>query len=100
MSERQSHYDTVTNAINALKKEGFTIDFNLEGDYLLAPTKKIHVDNFSIVDVYRYEGNSDPADEAAVYAIESDCGLKGILVTSYGAYADALSTAMLKKLSN
>lgn len=98
MNERHAHYDTVANAINALKKEGYTIDFNLEGDYLLCSQERISVDNFKIVDVYRYEGNSDPSDEAAVYAIESTSGLKGILVTSYGAYADAPSTAMLKKL--
>jgi hypothetical protein len=96
--ERHSHYDTVSNAIEALRKEGFTIDFNLEGDYLLSHTGKIHVNDFNIVDVYRYEGNSDPSDEAAVYAIESTSGLKGILVTSYGAYSDSLSTAMLGKL--
>lgn len=96
--ERSYHYDTVSNAIEALRKQGFTIDFNLDGDYLLCDTDKIHVNDFDIVDVYRYEGNSDPSDEAAVYAIESTAGLKGILVTSYGAYSDSLSAAMLEKL--
>jgi hypothetical protein len=96
--ERSSHYDTVSNAIEALRKQGFTIDFNLDGDYLLCDSDKIYVDDFKIVDVYRYEGNSDPSDEAAVYAIESTSGLKGVLVTSYGAYSDSFSTAMLEKL--
>ena len=96
--ERHSHYDTVTNAIEALKKEGFTVDFNLEGDYLLTENDKIHLNDFNIVDVYRYEGNSDPSDEAAVYAIESTSGLKGVLVTGYGIYSDSFSTAMLQKL--
>jgi hypothetical protein len=97
--ERSYHYDTVSNAIAALRQQGFTIDFNLDGDYLLCDTDKIHVNDFSIVDIYRYEGNSDPSDEAAVYAIESTSGLKGVLVTSYGPYSDALSTGMLEKLS-
>jgi len=96
--ERSYHYDTVSNAIDALRKQGFTIDFNLEGDYLLCDNGKIHVNDFNIVDVYRYEGNSDPSDEAAVYAIESTSGLKGILVTSYGAYAESFTDAMLQKL--
>jgi hypothetical protein len=96
--ERSNHYDTVSNAINALRKQGFTIDFNLEGDYLLCDEGKIHAADFNIVDVYRYEGNSDPSDEAAVYAIESTSGLKGILVTSYGAYAESYTAAMLEKL--
>ena len=96
--EHQLHYDTVSNAIEALRKRGFTVDFNLEDKYLISSQGKVHVDDFSIVDVYRYEGNTDPSDEAAVYAIESTSGVKGILVTGYGPSADALSTAMLEKL--
>jgi hypothetical protein len=96
--EHQLHYDTVSNAITALKKRGFTIDFNLEDNYIVAQEGKVHVNDFSIVDVYRYEGNSDPSDEAAVYAIECTSGLKGILVSGYGPSADSLTTEMLQKL--
>lgn len=96
--EHQLHYDTVSNAIAALKKRGFTVDFNLEDNYIVAHEEKVHVNDFSIVDVYRYEGNSDPSDEAAVYAIECTNGLKGILVSGYGPSADSLTTDMLEKL--
>lgn len=94
----EHHYDTVSNAINSLKRQGFTVDFNLEGNYLVTEGKKIGAKDFSIVDVYRYEGNTDPSDEAAVYAIESTGGIKGILVTGYGASSDAFSEEMLEKL--
>jgi hypothetical protein len=40
-----------------------------------------------------------PSDEATVYGIASKDGLKGILVTAYGAYTDSMSTAMLRKLA-
>jgi len=33
-----------------------------------------------------------------VYAIESKSGLKGILVTGYGASSDTISTEILEKL--
>lgn len=95
--EHQSHYDTVANAIEALRKQGYNVDFNLEGDSLLHQDQKLSTDEFNIVDVYRYEGNTDPSDEAAVYAIESTSGIKGILVTGYGASAD-LPASMLEKL--
>lgn len=52
---------------------------------------------FEISDVYRYEGNSDPADEATVYAIVSPSGLKGILVTGYGINPDPFSAQILRK---
>jgi len=96
--EHQLHYDTVSNAIAALRKRGFTVDFNLEDNYIISHQDRIHVNDFSIVDVYRYEGNSDPSDEAAVYAIECVNGLKGILVSGYGPSADPLTTEMLEKL--
>ena len=94
----EHHYDTVANAIDALKSQGFTIDFNLEGNYLVNGGDKIALSEFQIVDVYRYEGDTDPSDEAAVYAIESANGIKGVLVTAYGPSADALSEEMLEKL--
>jgi hypothetical protein len=98
--KENSHYGTVTEAISALKKQGFIIDFNLEENCLICGIDKFEADDFEIVDVYRYEGNSDPADESAVYAIESKSGQKGILVTSYGAYSDKVSSKILQKLQH
>jgi hypothetical protein len=94
----QLHYSTVSEAINALQQQGFTTDFRLEETRLVCATAALGPDEFDIVDVYRYEGDSDPADEASVYAIESQSGLKGILVTGYGASADTVSTELLEKL--
>ena len=37
-------------------------------------------DNFEIVHVYRYEGETDPGDEATVYGIKSSTGEKGVFV--------------------
>jgi len=42
----------------------------------------------SIVKVYRFEGESDPADMAVAYAIRSDDGQQGFLVSAYGTYAN------------
>jgi len=96
--ERAFHYATVTDAISELRKQGFLVDFNLKENNLEADSMKFTSEEFEILDVYRYEGNSDPADEATVYAIESQSGLKGILVTGYGVSSDAVSTQMLRKL--
>lgn len=94
----QLHYATVSQAIETLRKKGYTIDFNLEENCLVCDVGKLTAEDFEIVDVYRYEGNTDPADEASVYAIESKAGLKGILVAGYGPSSDSLSSAMLDKL--
>ena len=92
-------YDTVSQAVNELRKRGYTLDFNLQENCIICNQQKFNPEDFKIVEVYRYEGDSDPADEAVVYAIESKNGLKGVLVNGYGISAETLSSDMAKKLS-
>jgi len=92
-------YDTVTDAVKGLKQRGYTKDFNLEENCIVCHEEKFHPEDFEIVEVYRFEGDSDPADEAVVYAIESKNGDKGILVSGYGISADEMSSEMAKKLT-
>lgn len=96
--EQQFHYATVTEAISELKKQGFTLDFNLKETRLTCGQHGYPADEFEIVDLYRYEGASDPADEATVYALASASGVKGILVSGYGISTDDASTETLKQL--
>jgi hypothetical protein len=96
--KQQFHYDTVTEAIEQLKKQGYILDFNLKENQLSAGENLYPADEFEIVDLYRYEGQSDPADEATVYALASPSGIKGILVSGYGISTDDTSTEILKQL--
>lgn len=94
-------YDTVSEAVNGLKKRGYTIDFNVQYDCIACgqASLKLPPSEFEITEVHRYEGNSDPADEAVVYAIESRHGEKGVLVNGFGISADGMSDDMVRKLS-
>ena len=98
--EENYHYATVSDALAQLKQQGFTIDFNLAENSLACEHGKFGADEFEVVGVYRYEGNSDPADEATVYAIQSTSGLKGVLVTGYGASSEDISPEILQKLTS
>lgn len=92
------HYATVTEALNELRAKGYTTDFNLEENCIVCHTGKFNVNEFEITEVYRYEGNTDPADEATVYAIESHDGVKGVLVTGAGPDVDNMTQELLDKL--
>jgi len=96
--EQKFHYATVTDAITQLRKQGYTLDFNLHKNRFKVGEQEYTADEFEIVDLYRYEGASDPADEATVYALASASGVKGILVDGYGASADEDSEETLKRL--
>ncbi|MEP6674050.1 MAG: phosphoribosylpyrophosphate synthetase [Ferruginibacter sp.] len=96
------NYDTVSEALKDLKARGFTKDFNIAYDKLICGDESIalHPDDFEIVEVYRFEGDTNPSDEDVVYAVESKDGkTKGVISSAYGTYAEEISTELLKKLT-
>jgi hypothetical protein len=93
------NYDTVSQAVNGLRDRGFTVDFNLAENCLICNGEKYTIQDFEITELHRFEGNTDPADEAVVYAIESvQKGIRGVLVTGYGISAEGMSAEMAQKL--
>lgn len=93
-------YDTVSEAVNGLKQRGYTIDFNMEYDCIVCHETPLSLlpNEFEITEVHRFEGDTDPADEAVVYAIESKHGEKGVLVNAFGIYSDSVSDELIEKL--
>ncbi len=100
--ENVEQYDTLTEAIEDLKKQGYTEDFNLKENCIecRGGAFRFFHDQFHIDKFFRFYGPNDPADESVVYAISSaDHEIKGILVNGYGPTADPLTTEMMEKLS-
>jgi hypothetical protein len=60
----------------------------------------LNADQFEIVEVHRFEGETNPSDEDVVYAVESKIGdQKGVITSAFGLYADSISNELLQKLS-
>ncbi len=91
-------YDTISEAVNGLKGRGFVLDFNLDENCIICHSDRFKPEDFEIVEWYRFEGNTDPSDEAVVYGIASKDGRKGVLVSGYGISAEGMSADMAKKL--
>lgn len=86
----QYGYDTLSEAVNDLVKRGYTTDFLLqeEKDYLLCSNNSLELspEDFTIDEVYRFEGMTDPADESIVFAISSTKhNIRGLVINSFGA---------------
>ncbi|QYJ67911.1 hypothetical protein [Flavobacterium litorale] len=94
MDKRMYHYATVSKALAELTKKGYTTDFNLREDHVAK-----NCEQFTIEEVYRYEGETDPADEATVYGIQSEEGEKGVFVASHGAYTENSAATMLHNMT-
>ena len=91
-------YDTVTEALAGLRQRGFTLDFNLAATCLICQGNRFDIQDLEISEWYRFEGDTDPSDEAVVYAVESNTGVKGVLVTGYGISAEGMSAELAQKL--
>ncbi|GGW87034.1 hypothetical protein [Salegentibacter mishustinae] len=94
-------YGTLSQAINKLKlEEGYEHDFNLldEEIELKAENETFGVEDFDVDKVLRFEGMSNPDDNAILYAITTSKGYKGVLVDGYGVSSGQVSKEMIKKL--
>jgi hypothetical protein len=93
-------YDSLSEALADLKKRGYTEDFNLKPYCLACPRLQLEVqpEQFTIDETYRFEGMSNPDDNAVVYAVSAPPELRGTLVDAYGVYAEALTPEMARKL--
>lgn len=79
---------TLSTCMASVVKQGYIDNFEIDGQQLKAPstgkgytTKEVKIDDF-----YRFEGASDPADNAVLYAMTTNDGTKGIIIDSYGTY--------------
>lgn len=79
------HMSTQTEGLEALAERGFIEQIRLEedgrlllGDDALAPA------DVTVADTLRFEGMSNPDDEAIIMAIRTSDGRRGVLTLPYG----------------
>ncbi|WNJ16361.1 phosphoribosylpyrophosphate synthetase [Pontibacter sp. G13] len=98
---QQQGYQTLSEAVNDLQARGYAYDFSLKGDLLTSKNLGAHFrkGTFTVREVHRFEGMSDPSDNSVVYAIETNLGVKGVLIDGYGIYADPASAELIAHLN-
>lgn len=87
------HYASVSEALKELNKKGFIFDFNLQDEAI-----KENPQSYEIEHVYRYEGDSDPDEEAIVYGISCNSGQRGVYVAGFSANSESESASVLAQL--
>lgn len=96
-------YDTLSEAVNDLVKQGYNTDFlvHTEKDCLICQSNAMELspDDFIIDEVYRFEGMTDPGDESILFAISSPrYQLKGLVINSFGADFGYRSSKLVERL--
>ena len=90
MSENKDDMTTMVSIVNKLTQEGFDTQFKATpGGLTSMKSEKIfRPADVEIKHFYRFEGESDPADNSIMYVIETADGVKGTLIDAYGPYSD------------
>jgi len=95
---------SLVNVENKLRKDGFIQDFNVVDGRLHTigndSNKTYAPDELTIVDFYRFEGESDPDDMSILYAIEANDGVRGTISSAYGTYAESDTLEFLTKVED
>jgi len=84
------YMNTLTERVNKAIKNGYTDNMKMSKQGLCTSSKeKVYTPaEVRVIDFFRFEGQSDPADNAILYVIETEDGIKGTLIDAYGTYAD------------
>lgn len=84
------NYDSIIQAQAGVRANGFTEEYLWKDEEMRSEDgKKVYKpSDFTIVEHYRFEGDSNPGDMSILMALHSRDGKKGYVVSSYGPYAD------------
>jgi hypothetical protein len=93
--------DTVTDAIELLRAQGYTAEFELVEGALIASREQASctVGEAEVERLFRFEGPSDPGDEMIVFGVRDPAsGTRGTLAAAFGPAADPARTGHLSDL--
>jgi len=93
---------SLATCLNKMITEGYTEDFKItdQGLESLHKHNNYRPEQIQVVNFFRFEGESDPDDNAILYVIETDDGTKGTLIDAYGVYNDQQISRFMSDVEN
>jgi hypothetical protein len=101
LDSKSTEMETLDSAVRRLERAGYADALRASEDgFIEVRTGRIHPPETLIVDeIVRFEGKSDPADEAVLFALRApDQSLRATFVATYGPAADPVSAPLIKRL--
>jgi len=82
---------SLATCLNRMITDGYTEDFKVNeiGLESLNNRQSYKPEEIRVVNFFRFEGMSDPDDNAVLYVIETADGTRGTLIDAFGIYNDA-----------
>jgi hypothetical protein len=93
---------TLVECHTKLLEDGYKEEFTVADNLLkaLSTGKQYTPAEVNIINFFRFEGQTDPADSSIMYVLETNDGTKGTLVDAYGPDADGDKTIFIREVEN
>jgi hypothetical protein len=86
--------DTVSSVLDHLRVKSQDNEFVVNANGQISIKDKLYQQHeIKMIRTYRFEGESDPADEAIIYLIEANDGMIGYSLDAYGVYTNHVNDA-------
>lgn len=93
---------SLATCLNRMVVDGYTEDFQVNGEglYGINSRQTYAPHQIKVVNFFRFEGMSDPDDNAVLYVIETCDGIRGTLIDAYGIYNDPRIAHFMKQVTD
>ncbi len=88
-TDQKVEMTTVSSILEKLRLKKYDNEYRITPEGFTAGNNKFYQpEDLKIIRTYRFEGESDPGDNAIIYLIEANDGLVGYSLDAYGVYSD------------
>lgn len=97
-NSRMPFMQSLATCLNKMVKEGYTEHFTIteKGLESLHKHSNYKPEEIQAINSFRFEGQSAPDDNAILYVIETNDGIKGTLIDADGEYTDPQVSKFMK----
>lgn len=98
----QPYMKSLATCLNKVIHDGYTESFKVTEAGLqgIEHEKTYSPDQVEVINFFRFEGTSNPDDEAVLYVIETTDGTRGTLTDAYGVYTDPVISEFMKNVEH
>jgi hypothetical protein len=97
-----NRYSNLVEAQSSLKEKGYTDEFTYQEEESVMKSnktdKKYAPEEMKIIEFHRFEGMTNPGDMSIIFAVECVDGAKGVVLSSFGVYADLKLAEFMDKV--
>jgi hypothetical protein len=97
-----NRYSTLSEASTELKIRGFNANLKVNENEKLIDSEgnQFNPSQVTLIEFHRFEGMSNSADSAIIYAVETKSGEKGTVIDSFGADASEVTANFMKQVKD